>query len=252
MTGSFTLCPKLLTKAKITNATLCRTEGAFKPAVRHFSTGFPSSATDLHSARCPTFASSLRTEYNCVICSLPTLGNQPRCLPMRRFAILAICAFAQPGGGSPPQQARPVTAAREKAQRAAARPASSPDVCGNLLQQYATEPPGVVFTGCAKGQGQTVAVASYRVAGAESARVEKFFREKYGMGKLVFVCCGWEPENGRTGQSASAALKRLNPDYSLTITMFATDATLMASGTRALTDKRRVKHFTVEVRVEEV
>ena len=131
-------------------------------------------------------------------------------------------------------------------------------VCGDLLQRYATRPVGVRFIGCTPGQpgGQTVATATYRVSGANSVSAEQFFHTHYGMAHLTFVCCGWEPAQGRTGQVTSARLRKLHPNYALVITMYS-DAQAMAQNlgrgdTGSWRNRRQVKQFIVEVRIMDV
>lgn len=142
--------------------------------------------------------------------------------------------------------------------RASTKAKNRPSLCGDLLQQYASKPAGLMLTSCEDGRpgSQMVAVATYQVSGANAAQVETFFRARYGMGKLTFVCCGWEPANGKHGQVDNAALRRLNPAYSLLITMHS-DANIMeqalAQGdASAWKDKRKVKRFLVEVSLVEV
>lgn len=138
------------------------------------------------------------------------------------------------------------------------KPKGRPSLCGDLLQQYASKPAGLVLLGCADGQpgGQTVAVATYKVSGANAAQAETFFQARYGMGKLTFACCGWEPAQGKRGQVENAALRKLNPNYSLLITMYsdaqAMEQSLVQDNASAWKDKRKVKQFLVEVTIVEV
>lgn len=141
---------------------------------------------------------------------------------MRLFLLLSAClltlAPSKPAARVSHRLAGPVQEARQ----ARAKPSSRPKVYGDLLDHYATKPAGVVFVGCkeAKPGGQTVAVATYTVSGANSLNAERIFHEQYGMGKLTFLCCGWEPAQGKTGQIASAELRKLNPDYTLLLMMY--------------------------------
>jgi len=131
-------------------------------------------------------------------------------------------------------------------------------VCGDLLQQYATKPAGVVFSGCkeAKPGGQTVAVATYTVSGANSLNAERIFHEQYGMGNLTFLCCGWEPAQGKIGQVASAKLRKLSPDYTLLLMMYSDaqviEQAMLRGDTAAFKNRRKVKRFIVEVKVVEI
>ncbi|RZK90421.1 MAG: DUF4952 domain-containing protein [Hymenobacter sp.] len=140
----------------------------------------------------------------------------------------------------------------------AAKPKAGPRVWGDLLQKYAAKPAGVTLVGCRAGQpgGQTVAIATYQVSGANAAGAEQFFRAHYGMGSLVFVCCGWEPAAGKSGQLASATLRKINPNYALLITMYSDaqtmEKTLLHGGSGAYRDKRKVPLFIIEAKVVDV
>lgn len=46
---------------------------------------------------------------------------------------------------------------------------------------------------------QKLCEATYVVPGKHARTVEAMLMRKYGMGKLVFTCCGWSPENGKAG-----------------------------------------------------
>ena len=177
---------------------------------------------------------------------------------MRLFLLLGAClltlATSKPAACISHRLAGPAPEARQ----ARARPSINPKVCGDLLQQYATKPAGVVFIGCqeAKPGGQTVAVATYAVSGANSLNAERIFHEQYGMGNLTFLCCGWEPAEGKTGQVASAKLRKLNPNYTLLITMYsdaqAIEQAMLRGDTAAFRNRRKVKQFIVEVKIVEV
>lgn len=69
---------------------------------------------------------------------------------------------------------------------------SKEDACGDLLTKYAQKPKQLEFLSCKKGFGQVVLKARYRVKGKNAATVAKFLQQHYKMGKLKFVCCGWE------------------------------------------------------------
>ena len=172
---------------------------------------------------------------------------------MKRL-LLTICLVAlamQTAAAQTPRPARATT-------WATAKPKSCPRVGGDLLLNYATKPAGLTLLGYKAGQpgGQTIAVATYQVAGADAGKVEAFFRAHYGMGELTFLCCGWEPAEGKQGEVESAALRKLNPDYSLLLTMYSDAQSMgeaLASGdSGAWKDKRRVKRFLVEVKVMEI
>lgn len=46
---------------------------------------------------------------------------------------------------------------------------------------------------------QLLCETTYVVPGHQARAVEALLRRRYGMGKLVFECCGWAPEKGRSG-----------------------------------------------------
>ncbi len=71
--------------------------------------------------------------------------------------------------------------------------------CGDLLSQWAEKPNELEFLDCEPGEGQLIFKANYRVSGKQAHLVETFLRKKYGIGKLVFLCCGWDSKNGKIG-----------------------------------------------------
>ena len=76
------------------------------------------------------------------------------------------------------------------------------------------------------------------------------------MGKLTFLCCGWEPAEGKIGQIASAKLRKLNPDYTLVIMMYSDarviERAILRGDTAAFRNRQKVRRFIVEVKVVEV
>lgn len=72
---------------------------------------------------------------------------------------------------------------------------------GDLLTLYARKPINLKYLSCKQGEGQLIWEAEYRVSSQYIEEVENFFVTEYGMGELVFTCCGWEPEGGKTGQT---------------------------------------------------
>ena len=85
---------------------------------------------------------------------------------------------------------------------------------------------------------------------------ERIFHAQYGMGNLAFLCCGWEPAQGKVGQLASAKLRKINPDYTLLITMYSDarviEQAMLRGDTAAFRNRRKVRRFIVEVKVVEV
>jgi len=94
------------------------------------------------------------------------------------------------------------------------------EFCGDLLEIYVQKPRGLEFIDCEiSSKPQTLVRAEYRVAGSNVQQVENFLVEKYGMGELKWVCCGWG-NGGQYGQFEHAALKQINPYCSGIICMF--------------------------------
>lgn len=125
--------------------------------------------------------------------------------------------------------------------------------CGDLLTRYAEKPDELEFLKCERGEGQTVLEADYRVTGKKSKDVEAFLAEKYGMGNLKFTCCGWEPEDGKNGQIDHVELRRINPNYSIIISMFASAEKEDKNGKSYIEfDRNKIDYFTVRVKIIEV
>jgi hypothetical protein len=104
--------------------------------------------------------------------------------------------------------------------------------CGDLWNIYDEKPIEVEFLECKRGQGQEVVAATYKVKGQDIAVVEKLLVEKYGMGKLRFVCCGYEPENGKRGGIRSKKMENINPDFFIEITLSSNDDFITKEGKR--------------------
>jgi hypothetical protein len=120
----------------------------------------------------------------------------------------------------------------------------------DLLLEYAEKPDGLIFIDSVAGDGQVIATARYRVPGVHAEMVERFFVEKYGMGPLVFLCCAWEPERGRSGQLESEPLLEIEPGYVLLITMFADAVIESADGELYLEmERENIEHFHVIVSI---
>lgn len=92
-------------------------------------------------------------------------------------------------------------------------------LCGDLLAMYAQKPDKLEFIECKVGShAQTLVEATYEVSGENSKTVEDFFVQKYGMGKLVWVCCGYE-SRGQYGEFSHERLEAVSPYVSGIITM---------------------------------
>lgn len=89
----------------------------------------------------------------------------------------------------------------------------------DLLEEFADQHPYIEFIDCNKGEGQVVYYSLYYVAGIHSEEVENYLVEKYGMGKLKFTCCGWEPEMGQSGTIINKGGKEWDKDHHISIIM---------------------------------
>ncbi len=122
--------------------------------------------------------------------------------------------------------------------------------CGDLLARYGEKQPIFNFVGCSVGEGQTILEAMYNVRGEHSEEAEAFLIKKYGLGKLTFTCCGWEPKNGKAGQIKNSSLQQKHPNYTLSITMFANAEQKRENGDAYLEkDRNKIAYFTVLVKV---
>jgi len=116
--------------------------------------------------------------------------------------------------------------------------------CSDLLQEYAEKPMKLEFVDCRTSTNniQTIAHATYRVSGKDAQGIEDFLIEKYQMGELQWVCCGWENDT-KCGQFEHPELLEIDPYCSGMIQMF----------TKGITDhqeyfqKSEVEYFTVIV-----
>jgi Domian of unknown function (DUF4952) len=84
------------------------------------------------------------------------------------------------------------------------RPDVDPLECRDFLADWQQKPKELHLFGCPiapRTQYQSI-TAKYTVTGTDTAKVEKFLRQKFRMSKLRFVCCGWESRNGSYRDSA--------------------------------------------------
>lgn len=123
----------------------------------------------------------------------------------------------------------------------------------NLLAAYSKQPKYLELVECKIGEGQTIKYSTYKVTGAHSLDVEKYLVENYGMGKLMFTCCGWEPQDGKEGEIINNELKKLNKDYHLLV-MMTGDAEKKNDKDSLYIEKDRNKidYFNVTVRLVEI
>lgn len=123
----------------------------------------------------------------------------------------------------------------------------------NLLATYSEQPKNLEFVECKKGEGQTLKYSTYKVKGTYSLELEKYFVENYGMGKLIFTCCGWEPKDGQEGEIINDELTKTNKDYHLLVTM--SGSAEKKSGQDSLyieKDRNKIDYFEVTVRLVEI
>lgn len=75
-------------------------------------------------------------------------------------------------------------------------------LCGNdLLKLYRINIPHVklIKGETPTGNSQNMCTSLYKISGKYAQTTQTFLSKRYGMGKLIFTCCGWAPENGRVG-----------------------------------------------------
>ena len=124
--------------------------------------------------------------------------------------------------------------------------------CGDLLKKYEIELSGAEFIECTIGTGQTIIEANYKVLGKDSEKIERTLVAKFGMGKLKFNCCGWEPVNGKNAYVDNKQLKAINQDYILEISMFANAEKKNEKGETEIEFDRNKVCFNLKVRILEI
>lgn len=78
--------------------------------------------------------------------------------------------------------------------------ATRPDVtqaeCAKSSKVWRQPPKELKLTSCKVESGQLeILVVRYTLKGLDAAKVEKILRQRFQMGKLRFVCCGWGSQN---------------------------------------------------------
>jgi len=124
--------------------------------------------------------------------------------------------------------------------------------CGDLFDRYAKKPNKVKFIECKSGTEQTILEAKYKVLGMDSKEIEEVLITEFGMGKLKFVCCGWEPENGKNGYIENKHLKEINTNYVLEISMYANAEKNNKKGETEIEFDRKKVDFYLKVRILEI
>lgn len=121
--------------------------------------------------------------------------------------------------------------------------------CGDLLSMYAEKPKNLAFVKCERlKNSQTKVRANYRVSGEQSKPVEDFLVERYGMGALRWVCCGWETM-GKSGGFEHEALTKIDPYLSAGVDMFASGEVDkdQIGEVKLEPDRNKIEFFTVVV-----
>ena len=122
--------------------------------------------------------------------------------------------------------------------------------CGDILSIYAKKPKDLEFIKCERPKNsQTIVKVTYRVKGKQSKGVEDFLIDNYGMGKLVWTCCGWD-NGGKYGGFEHSEFKKIDRYCSATVSMFASgevENENKPSEFKLETDRDKVDYFTVIV-----
>jgi len=124
-------------------------------------------------------------------------------------------------------------------------------LCCDLLERYAEKPDKLEFQKCEVcDSSQVVVRAEYVTSGQDSFEVEKFLRKKYGMGKLRWICCGWESP-GNYGSFRHKEITKINPNFIVSITMYGNGEVFDEDGdfVELEMDRSKVKQFVVLVEI---
>jgi Domian of unknown function (DUF4952) len=72
--------------------------------------------------------------------------------------------------------------------------ANKSPLCKDFLAQWKNKPKALKFSGCqlAKGGQTDQLIYRYTVSGRNAAATAAFLSQNFRMGKLRFICCGWE------------------------------------------------------------
>ncbi len=125
--------------------------------------------------------------------------------------------------------------------------------CGDLLERYAQKPKGLIYIDCISNKTfQTIVSAEYRTSGENSENVEQFLVNKYGMGKLKWICCAWG-NGGKYGGFQHQDITNINSNYMVTISMYASGEVEDEEGKVTIEkDKHKIEYFTVIVEILDV
>lgn len=121
---------------------------------------------------------------------------------------------------------------------------------GDLLKKNCSVLPETTFVGSFAGNGQVLREIRYTLQGKAAHKVERVLVERYGMGRLKFACCGWEPSEGKIGvlrPPLRIEVDGITHEIHFSVTMFSTETTI---NRRA--EWGRIPQFNVVVRVLDV
>lgn len=113
--------------------------------------------------------------------------------------------------------------------------------CSDILQYIRQKPEYVDFQSCTKEKGQTFFRATYLVPGTHASSAEDFFRRRFGLAPLKYICCAWEPEGGKEGRLD------LGKNRSLFLRMHSPETEITER-----TAWHEIPYFTVEVKVAQI
>ncbi len=119
--------------------------------------------------------------------------------------------------------------------------------CGDVLAIYAEPVEGLEFLSCDRPEdSQTVISARYRVPGARAKAVETALLQRFGMGALVWACCGYETRS--YGGFEHDRLRQLHPFLSVSISMAGAGAGSGSDGQEMpVLDFDQIEYFYVTV-----
>jgi hypothetical protein len=119
--------------------------------------------------------------------------------------------------------------------------------CGDILDQLAEKPDHLEFVDCnPDNHTQIIFEARYRVSGKYAAQTEDFFNKKYGMNKLSYICCGWEPKDGKLGDFKKPETVSLHTIY-FNISMYSDETDIQER-----TEWHKIPYFNVEAKILDI
>lgn len=130
------------------------------------------------------------------------------------------------------------------------------DLCGDLLSIYGEKSDELHFVDCKRksetGNDQLICEAIYKVDNKHADSIERYLVEKYGMGALRFVCCGWETL-GKYGLIESERLRQINSNYVMSVNMYGNTEQTNEKGEIYLEeDRNKINQFIVVVSIHDI